>query len=384
MLSFSRIKISGFRRLHEVELELRPWMVLIGANSVGKTSFLDAWALLAASAAEKLNDNLRDLNGIQSIVTNGRTDKLHFELSMPADKLPPLDYFLTVARQGAASYAIEREKLSQQKYKEGNPFCHIDSKGPDIKYYEVDQRRLVRPNWEHNPFETSLAQVPKMFLQPDEFKRRLSSSTLYHTLDVGLRAPVRQPQPLRPAAYPGANGEDLISCLYTLRESERNRYEAIEDALRVAFPGFERLDFPPVAAGTLSMTWKDARFPHPFYPHQLSEGCLRFLWLITLLQSRELTAVTMIDEPEVSLHPELLSLLSDLMREASQRTQLIVATHSDRLVTFLKPEEVVVFDMTEDGLAKLTWGDDLDLGCWLEDYTLGEIWAKIGQMGGRS
>ena len=54
-----------------------------------------------------------------------------------------------------------------------------------------------------------------------------------------------------------------------------------------------------------------------------------------------LTAVTMIDEPEVSLHPELLSLLADLLREASARTQLIVATHADRLIRFLKPSEVV-------------------------------------------
>jgi predicted ATPase len=74
-----------------------------------------------------------------------------------------------------------------------------------------------------------------------------------------------------------------------------------------------------VAAGTLAMTWKEKTSKSPFYMHQLSEGILRFLWLTTLLQSPGLTAVTMIDEPEVSLHPELLSLLADLLREASQR-----------------------------------------------------------------
>jgi len=57
---------------------------------------------------------------------------------------------------------------------------------------------------------------------------------------------------------------------------------------------------------------------------QLSEGILRFLWLITLLYSPDLTAVTLIDEPEVSLHPQLLSILTDVMSEASEHTQLIV------------------------------------------------------------
>jgi predicted ATPase len=67
-----------------------------------------------------------------------------------------------------------------------------------------------------------------------------------------------------------------------------------------------------------------------------------------------LTAVTLIDEPEVSLHPELLQLLVDLIREASARTQLIVATHADRLVRFLEPREIVAFDLNDDGTACAT------------------------------
>ena len=81
----------------------------------------------------------------------------------------------------------------------------------------------------------------------------------------------------------------------------------------------------------------------------------------------------MIDEPEVSLHPELLSLLAELMREASDRTQLIVATYSDRLIRFLKPEEVVVMDSAEDGLTVATAADQLDLDKWLANYTLDEV-----------
>jgi predicted ATPase len=90
--------------------------------------------------------------------------------------------------------------------------------------------------------------------------------------------------------------------------------------------------------------------------HQLSEGTLRFLWLATLLQSPGLTSLTLLDEPEVSFHPELLSLLADLLREASRRTQLFVATHSDSLIRFLNPDEVLVFDSTADGMTSATPG----------------------------
>ena len=137
-----------------------------------------------------------------------------------------------------------------------------------------------------------------------------------------------------------------------------------------------------VAAGTSALTWREKNFSHPFYMNELSEGTLRFLWLTTLLLSPGLTPVTLIDEPEVSLHPELLSLLADLMRKASRRTQLVVATHSDRLIRFLKPEEVVVIDSTDDGMSTLTWADQLDIGEWLKDYSLDELWQN-GRIGAR-
>jgi predicted ATPase len=110
---------------------------------------------------------------------------------------------------------------------------------------------------------------------------------------------------------------------------------------------------------------------------------LRFLWLITLLYSPGLTEVTLLDEPEVSLHPELLSILVDVMREVSENKQIVVATHSDRLVRFLRPEEVIVMDFNDDGSVRATWADSLDLNKWLEDYSLDEVW-RIGRMGGRS
>jgi predicted ATPase len=138
-----------------------------------------------------------------------------------------------------------------------------------------------------------------------------------------------------------------------------------------------------VAAGTLAMTWKDTTSGQPFYMHQLSEGTLRFLWLVTLLYSPGLTAVTMIDEPEVSLHPELLSILADLFRDASSRTQLIIATHADRLVRFLKPDEVITTTMEDDGSTSFAWGTKFDLEEWLKDYTLDQLWG-MGRLGGRA
>ena len=349
MSKFESIHIQGFRRLVDVKLELRPLMVMIGANGCGKTSLLEAWRVLAKSAEGKLSDTISSLGGISELLTRTRTSdktestRLVFGLQLID---PAQDYHLEISDFGFG-YGITGERLNEEPLNGGSLDETVlsDSKSDDVRQL----RRVISSTFFARPFD--LAQV-------------------------------RRPHSMQPSRLPGEQGEALVSCLYSLRETDRDRYEVVEDTLRAAFPDFERLEFPPVAAGMLVMAWKDRQFTQPIYMNQFSEGTLRFLWLTALLLSRDLPAVTLIDEPEVSLHPQLLMLLVDLMREASMRTQLIVATQSDRLIRFLKPEEVLVADV-EEGAAKFTWGDDLDLDHWLKDFTLDQLWT-MGVLGGRS
>jgi predicted ATPase len=386
---FEKIHVQGFRRLYDVDLKLKPLNVVIGANGSGKTSLLDVFSLLAASASGRLKETVSDLSGIDANLTNlvaAKGEKarfMAFGLTMGVVGHNPIEYRVAMTPVGVG-YEISDEALTQKRDMP-QPFKHIQVHHGDVRYFvrpKTGKGRLEPPNWDYNQTESALSQVPKMFQEPEDFRKRLASSTHYHVLDVSRRAPIRLPQQMRDAQLPGHDGEDLISCLYTLRETDPDRFETIEATLRAGFPDFERLNFPPVAAGTLAMTWKDKTSKNPFFMHQLSEGTLRFLWLTTLLQSPGLTAVTMIDEPEVSLHPELLSLLADLLREASQRTQLIVATHADRLIRFLKPSEVVTIDVNEEGAAGASRADELDLEKWLEEYSLDEVW-QMGRMGAR-
>lgn len=382
---FSRLQVNGFRHLRQIDIPLAPLNVLIGANGVGKSSVLEVMSLLAASAAGHLQDTISAAGGLSSLVTHDRKEPMRLALTMPVQGYEPIEYELSL-QPSALGYTLPLERLTQYRHKPNakDPcFKYIDSQGGDIRYFDADAEKLVRPTWEHKPLETSLAQVPKMFREPEHFREVLASSTRYHALDVSPRAPVRLPQPMRLALLPGQDGEDLVSCLYSLRETARDRFEAIEDALRAAFPNFERMDFPPVAAGTLTLAWKERHYTQPLYAHQLSEGTLRFLWLTTLLQSPGLPTVTLIDEPEVSLHPEMLRLLSGLFREAATRTQLVVATHSERLVRFLDPAELLVGDLDEAGGAVVTRASDIDLEHWLQEYSLDQLW-ELGRLGGRA
>lgn len=382
MNSFEKIEIYGFRRLHSLQVEMRPLTVIIGANGVGKTSFLETFSLLAESAKGQLQSKLSELGGLSDIVTRDQAESLRVGGSVFLEKYGSFQYLWHLNIKSQPFYEIEHEVLHNKLPLRD---FYINSQGLDIKYFADDSQGPVRPNWEHNPLETSLSQVPKMYPEAEAVRKQLASCSFYRAWELNLSptSSIRLPQAMRPATLPGNRGEDLVSCLYNLRETDRDQFELITDTLSAAFPSFEGLNFPPVAAGTLALTWKDKNFSHPLYMHQLSEGTVRFLWLVTLLQSANLTPVTLIDEPEVSLHPKLLRLLVDVMREASKRTQLIVATHSDRLIRFLQPDEVLVCDADENGFTTMTWAESLDLEKWLKEYSLDELWA-MNVLGGQS
>ena len=83
----------------------------------------------------------------------------------------PLVYELTLGSKGV-SYEIVEELLSQRRPGFKGPFKHIESHGEYIRYFETAQGKLLEPTWQHKTLETSLAQVPKMYREPEEFRSR--------------------------------------------------------------------------------------------------------------------------------------------------------------------------------------------------------------------
>jgi predicted ATPase len=90
------ISVKGFRRLRQIDLEMRNLIVAIGANGSGKTSFLDVLSLLAASANGKLQDTLQLKGGLNEILTRGKAQELEIAVSMKVPERQPLKYSLTL------------------------------------------------------------------------------------------------------------------------------------------------------------------------------------------------------------------------------------------------------------------------------------------------
>jgi len=115
---------------------------------------------------------------------------------------------------------------------------------------------------------------------------------------------------------------------------------------------------------------------------RLSDGTLRWLSLLAVLLNPAPPPLICIEEPELGLHPDIIPTLGKLLLEASERTQLIVTTHSDALIEqFTEKPECIVVCEKNDGATSMKRLDAMELATWLERYSLGELWRK-GEIGG--
>jgi len=125
------------------------------------------------------------------------------------------------------------------------------------------------------------------------------------------------------------------------------------------------------------LNWRERDSELIFGPHQLSDGSLRLMALVTLLFQPEpdMPAVILIDEPELGLHPYATETLASLIRHASDHSQIIVATQSAELVDYFEPDEIIVAERPgKETLFKRP--DPRKLEAWLEEYSVADLWRK--------
>jgi predicted ATPase len=177
---------------------------------------------------------------------------------------------------------------------------------------------------------------------------------------------------------------NLAPFLRELRERNPENYKRIVDTVRMVAPFFGDFVYRDDPGERMDLEWFEADDPDTVRgPRQLSDGTLRFICLATLLlqPSRLQPDTILIDEPELGLHPYALAVLAGLLRQATDRRQLIVSTQSADLVNEFAPEDVVVVSRKDEGSVFERLDADR-LTEWVQDYALGELW-KMNVLGGR-
>src|SRR5580658_3132033 len=342
-LMVSEVRTSGYRSLRAIRFPLGRLSVFVGTNGAGKTNLYRTLQLLQASAAGTLSYELAAEGGMESALWAGKRKKHEPALvSLMAKFAPSVDgddasdggfsYRVTV---GMAACDAAAFKLEPQVKEETLTFHHgarpiklLERRGPhvvarDEKGLRVDLATDLMAS------ETALASIaePERFADLALIRRTMLDWRFYHVLRTDRDSPLRAPCLAVTSPTLSSNGSNLAAVFATLvhiSQDAHHLHRMINDAFRGA-----RLVVPaPDRTASFGMIFPEFG-GRVFDAAELSDGTLRYLALAGALLAYRLPPFVALNEPETSLHPDLLDPLARLIVHASERAQIWLVTPSE-------------------------------------------------------
>lgn len=394
-MKIKQLNIEGFRSLKNVNWSPGNLNVVIGSNGTGKSNLLRFLELISVSAQGRLGKYIQALGGMEPIVWDGIATKIKFtiETTPIESELGPEQYEMELARLGAgSSYRIDRELLTNShKFKQGRERKHfkfLERIAKNAVIFDENERGLVTAEEFVSDEESLLAIasgpfVSNHFIPP--FQRELASIAVYHDLHVNKDAIIRQPSIARLEKRVAPDGQNLISVLHTLYTGDREFKRDINSAMKAAFgDDFDELVFPPASDQKIQLRVRWKTLKREQSAAELSDGTLRFLFLLTVLASPSPAPIIAIDEPETGLHPSMLPLIAEYAIDAATRSQVILTTHSPQFLdAFGTTRPTTTVAKWENGETILQTLREEDLDYWLKEYSLGTLFrsGELEQMG---
>ncbi|HAI70424.1 MAG TPA: chromosome segregation protein SMC [Gammaproteobacteria bacterium] len=353
------IKLSGFKSIQKMEVELKKINVLIGANGAGKSNFIDFFRLLISLSNNRLQFYMRRNGGANALLHYGikTTQKITSHLHINTDNGKGV-YGFTLSLAPVNTLIIEE-------------YTHPSS----TVIGKVGEESLFFLDRQDNKPDTSLNKA---------MRNEINRYRAFHFHDTSETTYMRGNCDINNNRILLRDGSNLAAVLYKLQQTQKPYYERIVKTIRQIAPFFEDFVLEPltVTPHEIQLRWQACDSDYEFGPHQLSDGTLRTMALITLLLQAEedLPSLIILDEPELGLHPYAISLIAALIRSASVYTQVILATQSTNLLDHFEPEDIIVVEQ-QQGISLFKRLAPDKLTTWLEDYTLSELWEK-NVMGG--
>ena len=375
------------------EFPLEPLNVLIGPNASGKSNLIEALSILEGAPLD-IQDPIRRGGGVRDWLWKGAeqssTATLDVTVMYPillASQAMPIRYRLTfnelVGRFYLVDEAIESERPLNSY--EAQPYIYYRYQGGhpviNVMGETGTTRNLAREDVK--PDQSILSQRRDSFSYPEltNVGMLFQSMSFYREINFGRNAPARLPQQadLRQDVLL-SDASNLSLVLSDLLNNPLVKKRILE-RMRDFYPSFKDVT-TPVFGGTVQTFFHEESLVHSVPATRLSDGSMRFLYLLAVLCHPNPPWIVCIEEPELGLHPDIIPEVAKLLVEASSRSQIFVTTHSDILVDALTdvPEAVIVCEKV-DGATQLRRLDANDLKPWLAEYRLGELWTR-GRFGG--
>jgi predicted ATPase len=330
--ALQHVHIRGYRSLRDIFLPLSQCTLVVGPNGSGKTNVYRAVQLLADAGAGCLGRSIAEEGGMQSIVWAGERrsdergrvgielawDDLTYGLELSIPDLDGLGARTRFSHDPIVAAEVVRAEATTLLGR-GLGGCMVRNTSGDAVRYPFPLAES----------ESVLSQITAPHLYPElsAVRQRLGALRFYHHFPTDPGAPLREPGVGTRTLVLANDGSDLASAIVTLEEvgDERLFHDHVFRAL-----GGAHVTVEDTMGGRLEITMQMPGMRRPLVARELSDGTLRYLCLLTALLSPRPAPLLVLNEPETSLHPDLLAALVDPIVAAAERSQVLILTHAHK------------------------------------------------------
>lgn len=393
--TFQKIRLENFLSFGNegMEIELQPLNVLIGPNAAGKSNFLETFRLFKGIADGDLSKVIREGGGIREYLWKGVPGDpvAKIEVVIKESQITPaLSHRIGITAEGQLMSVTEEQiEISPSAGKNGQEAELV------YRFPDDNRRGTLRVEAEHQGQPVARLQsdlviggnrsIIGLYRDPRRYRELAILESVFGRIqfarDLNLSGfgPVKVPQ--RTDLPSDVLWEDASNLGLILNNYPTKTKQQIVQYLKSVYDPIEEIN-TRVEGNTVQIFIEERGLASRTPAIRLSDGTLRYLCLLTLLNQPTLPSVLCLEEPEVGLHPDVIHTVADLLVEASRRVQIIVTTHSETLVSQLSEvsEAVIVCEREQNG-TQLRRLQPAKLQEWLEDYSLGDLWRK-GLLGG--
>ncbi len=389
-VAIQKLEIFGYRSFKEASWLPGKLNLVVGPNASGKSNLLQLLELISQTAKGKLVKTLSDEGGMVSLLWDNQPGSLGWRLTMdpvndnrdPTKDVLTFEFELEQTRGGSA-YHIKKDTLGVLggDNNQTSPIL-FQRKNNEPYYFSQRENRIAKllpdfGDWEVN--ESLLCQIPRLLNPiPHLTKNLLANYGIYQSIPLDKGSVIRRPSTTQYVTDLEPDGSNFVSVLHTLYSENQEFKEMIDDGMIGGFGlEYEGLRFPPAAAQQiqLALKWKSSSKPH--FAQDLSDGTLRFLFLLTVLSHPEPPTLIAIDKPETDLHFRMLPVIAEYARDAADRSQIVFTSHSPEFLDcFSTYELTVTLCQWKEGQTELETLDTEDLQTWLKEDCLGQFFTS--------
>ncbi|MDI6734674.1 MAG: AAA family ATPase [bacterium] len=382
-MAIKKIRISNFKSFNDLEIELSNFNVLIGANASGKSNFIQIFKFLRNITNEGLENAISREGGVDYLrnINIGCSKNFSVEIVCPptpdAQPLPILAdpiygemydtiyKFIIKFKKEEGKFEIEEEfihkcKLSSKKetidqvdavYSNVNGDVQFNLKNLSNGISEETKRDIhsffSAPLLKKISPETTLLSNPSFTIG---FLKTIFSDISIYDFDPKLS---KKAIPITGKAELEKDGSNLALVLKNVIE-DKDRKRKFDNLIKYLLPFVEDLEIEKFVDKSLFLKLRESYFKNQYLPaFLLSDGTINMTALIIALYF-EKKPLAIIEEPEKSIHPSLISKAVKMMKEASQKKQIIVTTHNPEMVKHANLEDVLLIARDKEGFSTIS------------------------------